>query len=418
MKNVHFRTAAGVFLVALVPRLLVAFASHPPLFSDMEDYDRAAVNFLMGHGLAMSPDYQAYRPPGYPFFLATIYWIAGRDLTVVRVVQAVLSAGSCVLLYLLAAVLLQKEQRLLIRRGVPVLSGLLLAIYESHIFLAGIVLTETLFTFLLLFFLLFLCGFSHRPAFCSWSAFLLGILALIRPAAVFYLPALFYADARCLPGGRKGEQSRWRMGRWCLHFLLFCVPMVPWTIRNALILHAFVPISTNGGVNFYIGHHPGYSYWSTGEKEAIRARTDLNEVEESRLFFRLGLGYILEHPGQTLVDTWRKIVYLLKPGIPVWPMGEAGYDLRFAFFPHLRTVMVEWNWLFLILSICGGVLLWRGIPNSRGMHFVVFFHIFAVLIYFARARFRVPLEPVFLFWSVYAGLWGILGIKRGFRQGD
>ncbi|HPO07749.1 MAG TPA: hypothetical protein PLZ55_03700 [bacterium] len=418
MKNSHFWMAVGIFLVALVPRLLFAFAPHPPLFSDMEDYDRAAVSFLMGHHLAMSPDYLAYRPPGYPLFLAAIYWTVGRNLTLVRVVQAVLSAGSCVLLYVLAAILLRNEKRSLLRSGVPFLSGLLFALYESHIFLSGVFLTETLFTFLLLLFFLFLCGFSDRPVFRLSSAFLLGILALIRPTAVLYLPVIFYVEVQRLGDGEKWERRGWLARRWILHLLLFLIPMIPWTVRNALVLHSFVPISTNGGVNFYIGHHPGYSYWSTGAKEVIRAQTDLNEVEESRLFFRLGLDYILEHPGQTLVDTWRKIVYLLKPGIPVWPMGDQGYDLRFALFPLLRTIRVDWNWLFLILSIFGGVLIWREIPMSRAMHLVVFFHIVAVLIYFARARFRVPLEPVFLLWGVYALLRSMVEVGDRFRRGD
>jgi len=84
----------------------------------------------------------------------------------------------------------------------------------------------------------------------------------------------------------------------------------------------------------------------------------------------------------------------------------------------LRTIRVDWNWLFLILSIFGGVLIWREIPNSRAMHLVVFFHIVAVLIYFARARFRVPLEPVFLLWGVYALLRSMVEVGDRFRRGD
>lgn len=405
--------AIGIFLLAFIPRLLFAFAPHPPPFSDMEDYDRTAVNFLMGNGLAMSPEYRAYRAPGYPLFLACLYAAFGRTLLLVRIVQAILSAVSCVLLFVLARYLLADDERRWIRMGVPLLASLGLAWYESHIFLSGVLLTEPLFIFLLLIFVIVLCGPLSKHRLSRYAApILLGIISLIRPVAAAYVPALLAADtARGIPADGseplRPRRLRRQMCQIALSLGLFCLPLLPWTIRNAMVLHAFVPLTTNAGVNFYIGHHAGYSYWSTGGKETIRAQTDLDEVAESRLFFKLGLKYILDDPRQTLYDTWKKVKYLFRPGISPWPMGDHGYDLVFRVWPGLRPFLFRWNWVFLVLLPVGVVLAWIRFPSGRPILVLAACHVIATLCFFARSRFRAPLEPFFLLWISLALVEGV-----------
>jgi hypothetical protein len=36
-----------------------------------------------------------------------------------------------------------------------------------------------------------------------------------------------------------------------------CLLLVPWVLRNAISLKAFVPVSTTGGENFLLGNNPG-----------------------------------------------------------------------------------------------------------------------------------------------------------------
>jgi 4-amino-4-deoxy-L-arabinose transferase-like glycosyltransferase len=361
----------------------------------------------MGNGLAMSPEYRAYRPPGYPIFLALLYTIVGHNLVVVRVIQASLSAGSCVLLYVLARYFLADDRRRCIRIGVPVLSSLALALYEPNIFLSGVLLTETLFIFLLLLFLIVLCGpLSERRLSRFAAPVLLGVLSLVRPVAVTYIPALLAANT-VWPWRLRREVCR-----IALSLVLFLLPLIPWTIRNAVVLHAFVPLSTNAGVNFYIGHHPGYSYWSTGGKETIRAQTDLDEVAENRLFFQLGLKYILDQPGQAVIDTCKKVEYLFRPGIPPWPMGDHGYDLLLPVFPGLRTFLFQWNWFFLALLPVGVVLAWACFPRGRPMLILAACHVAATLCFFARSRFRAPLEPLFLFWISLVVMHGVAWVAH------
>src|SRR5262249_39719991 len=65
-----------------------------------------------------------------PYFLGTIYSLAGRSLMVVRIVQAVIGACSCVLI--------GGAARRLFSARLGLIAGLMLAIYASAIFFDGL----------------------------------------------------------------------------------------------------------------------------------------------------------------------------------------------------------------------------------------------------------------------------------------
>jgi 4-amino-4-deoxy-L-arabinose transferase-like glycosyltransferase len=80
--------------------------------------------------------------------------------------------------------------------------------------------------------------------------FLFGLTALARPeyllvAAAFALLALV----------RVGRERGWRSGMAGASLLVMAllVPIVPWTVRNEVVLGRLVPISTGGGKALYVG---------------------------------------------------------------------------------------------------------------------------------------------------------------------
>ena len=87
---------AGAFLL----RILYLFEiSHQPLFtylvSDAEFHDSWAQSIANGNLLGNSV---FFRAPLYPYFLGCIYWIAGHNDIVARVVQHFLGSAGVVLL--------------------------------------------------------------------------------------------------------------------------------------------------------------------------------------------------------------------------------------------------------------------------------------------------------------------------------
>lgn len=122
----------AIFAVAMAVRLLhVWFIRDTPMFDvlmgDARAYDEWARRIAGGDLVGSDVFYQA---PLYPYFLGTLYAMLGRDLMMVRVVQAIVGSASAVLLA-------DAGQRLFSRR-VGLVAGFGLALYAPAIFFDGL----------------------------------------------------------------------------------------------------------------------------------------------------------------------------------------------------------------------------------------------------------------------------------------
>lgn len=409
--------AALVFAAALVPRLLWALEDHPFPFSDMEDYYNCAVNALRGKYLAMDEDRLAYRAPGYPLFL--IPFLKGfpdHPLAALRIGQAFLGSATAVMVFYLALWVcrplnfgpdaMNAKIRLFLSAG----SGLTFAWFSGQIFFCGLVMSETLFVFAITAWALMALELKRHPrpwlltAFSAW----LGIMALIRPIALVFLPILVFVALGSVP------RERWKTRIWA-PLLAWLLPILPWTVRNAFLLGSFVLISTNSGVNFYIGHQPAYSYWNTGQKEAIRqylAKQGVDEAGEDRFFFRLGMEYVLENPASLIPHSLMKLYYLYVLEEPPWPWAEYRGGTGPAFYERGWFPRLEWTPFLLLLSLAGFMYAAIQRLNHGVAASLIALYTAACLVYFARTRYRLPVEP---FLIVYAWL-GLLSLADTSRS--
>jgi hypothetical protein len=88
---------AAIFAIALAVRLAhVWYVRSSPFFDtllgDARGYDAWAQQIAGGDWIGQGVFYQA---PLYPYFLGALYSIAGRDLFLVRICQAVIGAAGC-----------------------------------------------------------------------------------------------------------------------------------------------------------------------------------------------------------------------------------------------------------------------------------------------------------------------------------
>jgi 4-amino-4-deoxy-L-arabinose transferase-like glycosyltransferase len=240
---------AGLLVLALVLRLgYVAVTPGYTIVHDARDYDHHAVSIAAGDGMALlgpGPSrHTAFRPPGYPYFLAGIYRLGGRDwlrshdrIVAGRIANAVVGTAIVALLGLLCAQLLG--------RRVALVAMALAAVYLPLILVGGALMSEPLFAALLLGALVAAvqCRRSaHRWRWVVLAGVLGGLAILTRAnAAVLLLPlALAVWDVR----------PRWSWRALALPALLVAVAaltVAPWTVRNAVELHAFVPVTTQLG---------------------------------------------------------------------------------------------------------------------------------------------------------------------------
>ncbi|MBN2326232.1 MAG: hypothetical protein JXR73_03690 [Candidatus Omnitrophica bacterium] len=402
-----------LFFLALLPRFLWAITDQPRPFSDMEDYYLCAVNFLKGGYLAQSPDRLAYRAPLYPLFLAACLRMPpGNPLLSIRLAQSVLGSISAVLVYLIARRLMQplldqESVRWLhsYRELTSFLIGLLYGFMTYPIFFCSVFMTETFFITLFLVWVLWSLYLDRTSSIWRLSgfSFWLGLLALTRPIALFFLPVLIWKIAACAPP-KRGLRKRW------LPFLAWAAPIFPWTLRNILIFHSFVLISTNSGVNLFIGNNPTFNYYESGYKEVVRReyiqKHGPNEAGEDRLFLRLGLRNILHDPQAALARCGWKFYFLYLLDKEPWPWEEYNQGRGLLLAGSENWPAIRWKPFFLFIAGLGAVYACLRRLRHGSLLAVIGLYTAACLIFFARTRFRMPLEPLL---TIYMGL-GILSL--------
>ncbi|MCM2266523.1 MAG: glycosyltransferase family 39 protein [Elusimicrobiales bacterium] len=230
------KTALKLFLGALALRLLyVLFFPHLPVGGDALDYEKLALNLLAGNGYSLVPGIPAVtRPPLFPFLLAAVFGLFGQVYTAVFLLQALLSAATCALVYLLGREFLDEPAARL--------GGWLCAFYPPLIGYTGLLLTETFFTFLLaaVFLLLARALATGKAALYAACGLLLGAATLCRPTTLLF-PWLMLAAALAwdLPAWKR------TLPRWLLLAACFAAAVGPWTWRN--YHHYGSPLLVNTG---------------------------------------------------------------------------------------------------------------------------------------------------------------------------
>jgi 4-amino-4-deoxy-L-arabinose transferase-like glycosyltransferase len=172
---------------------------------------------------------------GYSAFLGALYRVFGSGLWVAPVANAIIGALTVALVHRVA------RQWLSARRAR--VAALLTALHPGLILYTGVVMTEGLSAFSLLLVLLLAAG--RRPVFaplCSGLA--LGLGALVRPPTLLAGPLL-------LAVFRGGKRQVIRATAIAAVASLGVI--VPWTLRNCVVMDGCALISTNGGWNLAIG---------------------------------------------------------------------------------------------------------------------------------------------------------------------
>ena len=190
--------------------------------------------------------------PGAPLLYAGVYFVTGGvHVKAALLLVALLGTGTILLTYLLA--------RRLAGPVAGVIAALLAATYPAFIENNGRQLAEPVALFWLPAAMLAFLWASDGGRPWRWLApgALLGLTTLTRPE---YLPfvALFalLALARVWLGHRAGPLAG--LAAALLLVAAFCGVLAPWTVRNAVTLDRFVPVTTGGGKALFVATYlPG-----------------------------------------------------------------------------------------------------------------------------------------------------------------
>lgn len=232
-----------IFLSALLVRLIfVATLENKWYFYDAEHYDKAARSILAGKGFGSefnfsnNPELRSVYslPPIYPLFLATIYFLCGRHFFIVRVVQCILSALTCLLIFFIGGKVFNDKK-------VGIIAASISIFYPLLIFSSGLLYVEALFTLFISLSIYYAFRIYDDEKYI-WISILaglfLGFATLSRPVIFSFYPFLAFWVLMILI-----KPFKKRLTAVVLIFSSAILVITPWTIRNYNVFGRFVPVS-------------------------------------------------------------------------------------------------------------------------------------------------------------------------------
>ena len=236
--------AIGIFFFALSVRVIynntVAYHYYP--LHDSAFYQGIAFHLLKEHCFCLESYVPTIdRAPLWPFTIAGISLIFGPSDYFARLFLSLIGSGTCVLVYLFA--------RDLFGWRIGVLAGIFAAIYPELYIYDGWLYTESLYTFLLFAVCYGLYRLQHTAE-KNWRIWitcgvLLGLLSLTRPIGVIVI-GLFIVWAIIMVW-QKFLSWRVTTRGVLVTTLIALVLIAPWTIRNYLASHTFIPVAIGDG---------------------------------------------------------------------------------------------------------------------------------------------------------------------------
>ena len=384
---------AACGLLALVLRIMWVWWVDRDGFvlNDAMLYNANAV--AINQGLGFRPPQggpSAQWPPGYSTVLAGLYWLFGIDPFWGELFNAVVGAVTVVLLMLLIDRVVDRPS--------AIVGGVMLAVLPGPILWTDLLVTETLYTAM---FVLLLLVLAHAAPTWRWMVVIgavIGLGALVRGEALTWslLPlVLFWRDVTKIELVKKLAVSG----------VVAAACLAPWTIRNAIVMDAFVPIATNASATLWSGHHAGATGGQTYPPESYYQQFDqeppLRELQSGTALRNDAIEYMFTHPLHELQLIPLKLIHLNRgdsfaldwvndaPGVaPISPINveRIGVLADIGYYGLLT--------LFLLGAVVLGGRFWRsrmGRVFAASLLTALFLYGF---LYYGNYRYRLPYEPL------------------------
>jgi hypothetical protein len=399
---------AAVSLALTLPSQVVRLAETPPGRLDGRDYDHLALNLARGRGFGYcwsDPEWRgpyeraenrtayashlalwgpcmptARRAPGYPAALAIVYrvwgrsFLAGRLLSAVAlattgalgVVLAVRAAGPAAGVLFALCFLIDGQLRQLVGgyMSEPTASLAVMAVLAAHVTL--------------------LRNPTRERGMVAGS--LLGLLVLIRH---HFSPLWTLGILGATLGAVRSRPAR---PAWVAHGSAALLVLVPWCVRNCLVLDAPMPLGTQGGQVLA-------ATYVDGEAGAVDGRW--NSAQAARLWARRKgrpIGYTYDDLAREMRSSLavdREFAMMGQEAAREW-LRRNWRRLPAAAFVTLRAHVKEYGALGLTALLCGlAALAFPGTRRVAALGFVIMAATaLTVVLTFTHPRFVAPMRPV------------------------
>lgn len=405
------RTAATslslILVVALVLRLGFAWDQGRKIPSDvvgtvpfLHETGNIAYSLALGKGFGSvfreDTGPTAWLTPVYPLLLAGIFRLFGiftaRSFFAAVLLNTLFSAAACAPIFFVG-------KRV---GGIGVASGAawLWAVFPNAIIIPFEWVWDTSLSALLAATILWATSeLAESQRLRDWCGYglLWGFTLMTNPALGSLLPLLL-GWAAC----RDHNQGLQRVNRAAAALAVVILCCLPWTIRNSVAFHRFIPLRSNLPFELWLGNNEVFDEDSPNVMARIttfgetRRYTQLGETAYMQEKWQKAIQFIRAHPGLELRLSVRRFV-------AIWTgMDRPIETFRAADSPLIRVILAS-NFLAGVGALLGIVVLYRR-RSAFTFPIAVFPVVFPCLYYVTHAslRYRHPVDPVVLLLTAIA----------------
>ena len=425
-----FNTKCLVLGGALLVRGMFLWLGPVLLERDTDAYGFLASQLQDGQGYAREGGPTAFRPPLYPLMLYVI-WHFSEPTLATAVFHLLLGVLTVWFAWSVACHCGFRQRSLLV--------AALVAIDPLLLFHSGRLMTETLFTALLVlwFWVLITTERRRQNKICDPGHLVIGaifgLMVLCRPGVVIFFPFVFlglfvHAHSRyALASSDAGllKDSRLRVAIRTLTcplvaFVGLTAVVSPWVIRNWYVLGVPVFMTTHGGQTFWRANNNSFydecvqgdsEIWSQSGREIwedeMRLMTaGLTEVDADRACYRAAWNVVTRRPFQFAKSVRDRVIRFWK----IKPRQALKY-------PVLGTGIGVFYLLEIVLALVA-IMFQRGVWRWPFVLFPLSLLSFTLLhsLYWSNMRMRAPLMPVIIMLAVVGGTTLMRKFQKGVSQ--
>jgi 4-amino-4-deoxy-L-arabinose transferase-like glycosyltransferase len=373
-----------------------------------------------GRGAGGTRGPTAYFAPAFPYYLALVDIIDGHEtrrdgaIQPARVSQAVLGTITVALTGLVALELFGPTAGLI--------ALVLAAIYPVLIELTDTIVAENLLTLFVLaavYAALRVRRATRTGTRLGWVAgagVLTGLATLTHENGLVLLIPLIPAVWRGRP-----HLTPASLAAPALLLAMTALTILPWTIRNAVVMHHFIPVSDETGITLVGTYNPKSAadpklpykwriyYGIPGERPLIRASSHMTEPQLGARLEHQALHYITDHPFSPFVVAFHNTLRLFElEGSFAWRASASAISLS----DNTAGIAIFTFWALCVLALAGAFTrLARSAPKWVWM-VPLLLALTVVLVNVETPRFRAPVDP-FLILLAAAGLATLAARLRG-----
>ncbi|WP_156752327.1 hypothetical protein [Mycobacterium sp. ACS1612] len=355
----------------------------PFRYLDEQQYFDIAESLVRGRGFELDGAATAYRPPAWPVLLA-----AGLALGLPGACLPAISA-MCMIGAAIAAAYIGIR---LTNSRWGSMAGVFVLLYPLNLYTASTLYPQAMATaaFLTLWAIAVRAESpSNKSAMPTASCALVGLLTAVIMLTVPILAFTAFAILGWFWWQQPGNRIRLLLVSGLCAGLL----IVPWTVRNEIVLGSPVVFSASAGQNLFVGNNPTATPSSgvaVDMEAAKRSSSGMGEIEKDSYLRSLAIKWISDNKGAAVRLYFGKALNYFSPYNQPTTMSQGGRAEKWAAIA---------SFVLLVAGVTARLVLRFRRPLSGTEKFflcIFVLNAFVMAVFFTRTRFRQPLDNILI----------------------